>query len=150
MRGDNLENISLILNGKYELSPILKSIKWQGRKGTPTRSITAVILDAQADIDVTRGESVIFAYQGAEMFRGMIMSVQRSQSTEMTFTAYDSGIYLSNNKDTFTYEGKTVHDIFIDVCKRFDLKYGGVAETSYKIQDITKSKTTAWDVIADA
>ena len=63
---------------------------------------------------------------------------------------YNNGIYLANNKDTFVYENKTVHDIFIDVCKRFGIKYSDVAKTSYKIPELTKSKTTAWDAILDA
>ncbi len=39
---------------------------------------------------------------------------------------------------------------FIDVCKRFGIKYSDVAKTSYKIPELTKSKTTAWDAILDA
>ena len=78
------------------------------------------------------------------------MSQQQSEIFKMPITAYDNGIYLSNNKDTFVYENKTVHDIFIDVCKRFGIKYSDVAKTSYKIPELTKSKTTAWDAILDA
>lgn len=61
---------------------------------------------------------------------------------------YDNGIYLANNKDTFVYENKTVHDIFIDIYRRFGIKYSDAAKTSYKIPKLTKSKTTAWDAIS--
>lgn len=151
-----MSDISLILyrDGKtYDISELVESIKWKGRKGSAARSVSISLLDckgAQSRIDVTKGHQLIFSYKGKELFRGMIMSQQQSESFKMPITAYDNGIYLSNNKDTFVYENKTVHDIFIDVCKRFGIKYSDVAKTSYKIPELTKSKTTAWDAILDA
>lgn len=151
-----MSDISLILyrDGKtYDISELVESIKWKGRKGSAARSVSISLLDckgAQSGIDVTKGHQLIFNYKGKELFRGMIMSQQQSESFKMPITAYDNGIYLANNKDTFVYENKTVHDIFIDVCKRFGIKYSDVAKTSYKIPALTKSKTTAWDAILDA
>lgn len=151
-----MSDINLILyrDGKtYDISELVESIKWKGRKGSAARSVSISLLDckgAQSGIDVTKGHQLIFSYKGKELFRGMIMSQQQSESFKIPITAYDNGIYLSNNKDTFVYENKTVHDIFIDVCKRFGVKYSDVAKTSYKIPELTKSKTTAWDAILDA
>lgn len=151
-----MSDISLILyrDGKtFDISELVESIKWKGRKGSAARSVSISLLDckgAQSGIDVTKGHQLIFSYKGKELFRGMIMSQQQSEIFKMPITAYDNGIYLSNNKDTFVYENKTVHDIFIDVCKRFGIKYSDVAKTSYKIPELTKSKTTAWDAILDA
>lgn len=151
-----MSDINLILyrDGKtFDISELVESIKWKGRKGSAARSVSISLLDckgAQSGIDVTKGHQLIFSYKGKELFRGMIMSQQQSESFKMPITAYDNGIYLSNNKDTFVYENKTVHDIFIDVCKRFGIKYSDVAKTSYKIPELTKSKTTAWDAILDA
>ena len=68
----------------------------------------------------------------------------------MSFTAYDNGIYLANNKDTFCYENKTATEIFKDCCTRFGIPMGEVASCTYKIPELTKSKTTAFDAIADA
>ena len=151
-----MSDINLILyrDGKtFDISELVESIKWKGRKGSAARSVSISLLDckgAQSGIDVTKGHQLILSYKGKELFRGMIMSQQQSESFKMPITAYDNGIYLSNNKDTFVYENKTVHDIFIDVCKRFGIKYSDVAKTSYKIPELTKSKTTAWDAILDA
>lgn len=151
-----MSDISLILyrDGKtYDISELVESIKWKGRKGSAARSVSVSLLDSKnvkSRIDVTKGHQLIFGYKGEELFRGMIMSQQQSESFKMPITAYDNGIYLANNKDTFVYENKTVHDIFIDVCKRFGIKYSSVAKTSYKIPELTKSKTTAWDAILDA
>lgn len=151
-----MSDINLILyrdSKTYDISELVESIKWKGRKGSAARSVSISLLDckgAQSGIDVTKGHQLIFSYKGKELFRGMIMSQQQFESFKMPITAYDNGIYLSNNKDTFVYENKTVHDIFIDVCKRFGIKYSDVAKASYKIPELTKSKTTAWDAILDA
>lgn len=151
-----MSDIGLILyrDGKtYDISELVESIRWKGRKGSAARSVSISLLDSKnvkSGIDVTKGHQLIFSYKGKELFRGMIMSQQQSESFKMPITAYDNGIYLANNKDTFVYENKTVHDIFIDVCKRFGIKYSDAAKTSYKIPELTKSKTTAWDAILDA
>lgn len=154
-----MSEITLILykeSKAYNISDLVESIKWKGRKGSAARSLSVTLVDSNkcgsepADIDVTRGDHLIFSYKKIELFRGIIMSQQQSDKFKMPIVAYDNGIYLANNKDTFVYNGKTLHDIFIDVCKRFELKYSSVANTSYKIPELTKSKTTAWDVIQDA
>lgn len=151
-----MSDITLILykNGKaYDISELAESIKWKGRKGSAARSLDVSLVDCEntkSGIDVTRGDQLVFSFKGKELFRGMIMSQQQSNKLKMPVTAYDNGIYLANNKDTFMYENKTVHDIFIDVCKRFGIKYSDVAETSYKIPELTKSKTTGWDAVLDA
>ena len=100
-----MSDINLILyrDGKtYDISELVESIKWKGRKGSAARSVSISLLDckgAQSGIDVTKGHQLIFSYKGKELFRGMIMSQQQSESFKMPITAYDNGIYLSNNKD---------------------------------------------------
>ena len=151
-----MNDITLILyknNKAYDISKLVENIKWKGRKSSAARSLSITLIDTdkiKSGIDVTNGDSIVFSYKGKELFRGMVMSQQQSESFRMPITAYDNGIYLANNKDTFVYENKTVHDIFIDVCKRFGIKYSQVTSASYKISELTKSKTTAWDVILDA
>ena len=66
------------------------------------------------------------------------------------FTAYDNGIYLANNKDTFVYKNKTADQVFTDVCSRFGIPTGTVAKCTYQIPELTKSKTTGQDVVLDA
>ena len=78
------------------------------------------------------------------------MTQTQNNNKKLTFTAYDNGIYLANNKDTFVYENKTASDIFRDCCTRFHIPMGEVTECHYKIPELTKSKTTAFDAIADA
>lgn len=151
--------ISLIVikNGNgYDMTSLVESVKWKGRKGSAARSITATLIDddgykhARPEIDVEQGHQCIFSYDGKELFRGIIMSQKQSQRKKMTITAYDNGIYLANNKDTFSYENKTATEIFKDCCSRFGIPYSEAAETSYKIPELTKPNTTVFDAICDA
>lgn len=148
----------IILKGEqgYDVTQLVEQVKWKGRKGSSSRTLSVTLIDddgykhARSGIDVEQGHQCIFNYDGVELFRGIIMSQTQSNQKKLQFTAYDNGIYLANNKDTFCYENKTASDVFRDCCTRFGLPMGEVAKCSYKIPELTKSKTTAFDAIADA
>lgn len=153
------DGISLIITkGEqgYDVTQLVEQITWKGRKGSSSRTLTVKLIDddgykhARSGIDVEQGHQCIFKYNGSELFRGIIMKQTQTNKKTMTFTVYDNGIYLANNKDTFTYENKTATEVFKDCCTRFGLPMGEVANCTYKIPELTKSKTTAFDAIADA
>lgn len=150
-------NLIVIKNDKsYDISNLVETVSWKGRKGSAARSIDVTLVDndgynhTRSGIDVEQGHQCIFSYDGKELFRGIIVSQEQSQSKEMSITAYDNGIYLSNNKDTFCYENKTATEIFKDCCTRFGMPFSEVANTTHKIPELTKPNTTAFDVICDA
>lgn len=152
-------NLQLILvdgDKATDVSALVSTVKWAGRKGAAPRSLVITFIDDDGyghdrpEINVEAGHQCIFYWQGEKLFQGLFMSQSQSQKKTMTAKAYDNGIYLANNKDTFSYENATASEIFVDVCKRFGIPYGDVAETSYRIPDLPKPKTTGWDVIADA
>ncbi len=148
----------IIIKGERgcDVSQLVEKISWKGRKGSSSRTLAVTLTDddgyrhARSEIDVEQGHQCIFSYNGTELFRGIIMSQTQDSGKTLTFTAYDNGIYLANNKDTFAYENKTASEVFRDCCTRFGLPMGEVAECKYKIPELTKSKTTAFDAIADA
>ena len=153
------DGVSLILlkgTQGSDITQLVEKIKWKGRKGSSSRTLSATLMDddgykhARSGIDVEAGNQCIFSVDGQERFRGILMSQSQNNKKQLTFTAYDNGIYLANNKDTFQYENKTASDIFKDCCKRFNIPTGEVASCSYKIPELTKPKTTAFDAITDA
>ena len=139
-----------------DITNLCEQVKWKGRKGSAARTVTAKLIDdngakhARSEIDVSEGHQVMFLVNNKEVFRGMVMTTTQTNKKVLTFTAYDNGIYLANNKDTFCYENKTATQIFKDVCSRFGIPVGNVASCSYVIPELTKSKTSAFDAIADA
>ena len=148
----------LLLKGGtgYDVSELVSSVKWSGRKGSAPRSISVTFIDddgyghTRTGLDVEEGHQCVFYWNDKELFRGIFMRQEQSRSKTMTATAYENGIYLSNNKDTFNYTNTKASDVFVDCCKRFGIPYGAVADTSYQIPELTKPRTTAWDTICDA
>ena len=140
----------------YDMSELVISVSWQGRRGAAARSLNVSLIDdygyghTRSYIKIEEGHQCVFIYNGTELFRGIIMKQTYSNKKIMSITAYDNGIYLSNNKDTFKYTNITASEVFKDCCKRFDLPYTEAADTQYRISELTKSGTTAWDAIADA
>ena len=142
--------------GGLDITQLVQSITWAGRRGSPARTLSVNLLDddgywhERSGIDVEDGWQCLFRYNGEELFRGIFMNQSASQSKTLTLKAYDNGIYLSNNRDTFVYESKTADAVFRDVCTRFGLPTGDVASCGYTIPDLTKPKATGWDAVADA
>lgn len=140
----------------YDMSELVGKVTWGGRKGSAARYVTVTLLDddgwkhARSGIDVTRGNQCAFYWEGKELFRGILMQQKQSEKKTMSVKAYDNGIYLSNNKDTFNYTNKKASEIFADICNRFQLPYTTVADTVYVIPELPKPKTTAFDAILDA
>lgn len=139
-----------------DMTNLVKSVRWSGRKGSSARTITVAMIDddgyrhARSGIDVADGNQCVFLVDGKEQFRGILMNQNQGDNKQLKFKAYDNGIYLANNKDTFVYKNKTADQVFSDVCSRFGIPTGEVAKCSYKIPEFTKSKTTGQDAVLDA
>lgn len=139
-----------------DMANLVKSVRWSGRKGSSARTITVAMIDddgyrhARSGIDVADGNQCVFLVDGKERFRGILMNQNQGDNKQLKFKAYDNGIYLANNKDTFVYKNKTADQVFSDVCSRFGIPTGEVAKCSYKIPEFTKSKTTGQDAVLDA
>ena len=139
-----------------DMTNLVKSVRWSGRKGSSARTITVAMIDddgyrhARSGIDVADGNQCVFLVNGKERFRGILMNQNQGDNKQLKFKAYDNGIYLANNKDTFVYKNKTADQVFSDVCSRFGIPTGEVAKCSYKIPEFTKSKTTGQDAVLDA
>lgn len=154
-----MSSLSLIVvksGESFDMSALVASVTWAGRKGAAARTLSVTFIDddgyghERTKIDVEAGHRCIFSWNGVELFRGKFMAQEQSAKKVMSTTAYDNGIYLANNKDTFNYTNATATEVFVDCCKRFGIPYGAVADTAYRIPELPKPKTTAWDAICDA
>ena len=139
-----------------DMTALVKSVHWKGRKGSSARTLTVTMIDddgykhARSGIDVEDGNQCVFLVDGKERFRGILLNQNQGNTKRLKFTAYDNGIYLANNKDTFVYKNKSADQVFTDVCSRFGIPTGEVAKCSYQIPELTKSKTTGQDAVLDA
>lgn len=139
----------------YDLSNLVESVRWSGRRTAGARSLTVNFIDDDGygherhGIDILKGQHCIFYWNGEELFRGMFMKQSHSSKKESGVVAYDNGIHLKS-KDTFTYSDKKASDIFVDCCKRFGIPYDNVVDTVYRIPEFVKPTASALDVIQDA
>lgn len=152
---DKHNGITLIVakgGASYDMTDLVQSIVWSGKKSAMPRTLELKLLDSdrhghdRPEIEIEDGVQCMFLWQGEEKFRGMFVSSGQSSSRSGTYKAYDAGLYLAKNMDTFVYKKKTATDIFQDVCKRFEIECTAV-DTGYVIADLTMPNTTAADAI---
>lgn len=139
----------------YDITDITQRIVWSGRKNSPARSLRATVIDdeyagGRPNINVKDGQFLALKDGSNFVFQGMIESINKSSSGSLEVQAYDNAIFLSNNRDTFTYKKKTATQIFKDICKRYGIKYDKAVNTKYKIPVLAKDKTTIYDVMLEA
>lgn len=137
---------------QYDISQLVNLVKWSGKKGSAPRTLQFTLLNdkkfQRAGINIEKGHSCIFKVDGAERFRGIILKQdENSSGKKATYKAYDLGIYLSNNKDTFAFTNKRADQIFTNICKRYGIPIGSVANTGYVIGELIQSKKKAWDYL---
>lgn len=139
-----------------DITELAEKVVVSGRKGAAPRTLQATLLDsegyehARASINCGDGLTCVFYVDGKEMFRGLIMDDTSGNKRSMSVKAYDDLVYMTNNKDSFTYKDKTASSIFQNLCSRLGLKVGSCASTGYVIPELTKRGNTYWDVMEDA
>lgn len=141
----------------YDISDLVQKTTWSGRKNSPARSLQLTLMDNpslgspnRAGIDVYEGNHLIFTEDGAELFRGIIMTQIQTQDHTLTITAYDNAIYLSNNRDSFSYKKKTLTEVFLDICTKYGISRGETASVQYKIPVLTDIGVTIYDILCNA
>ena len=101
-------NLIAVKNGqRQDMTQLVEKVEWKGRKGSSARTLHLTLIDddgfqhARGGLDVEEGHQCIFSYDGEELFRGMFMFQRQSRQKRIELIAYDNGIYLANNQDTF-------------------------------------------------
>ena len=153
-----MSKIQLILiknKVQYDISQLVNQVKWSGKQGSAPRTLQFTLLNdnnlTKSGINIEDGHTCIFKYDGSEVFRGIILRQdENSSGKKATYKAYDLGIYLSNNKDTFSFTNKRADQIFKNICKRYGIAVGNVANTKYVIGELIQSKKKAWDCFLSA
>ncbi len=140
---------------KYDISELLINATWGGQKGSACRTLEFTLINdkniAMAGIDIEQGNHVIYKINNDEAFRGIILRQEEDSSNKtITCKAYDVGVYLSNNTDTFVIKNKTASGIFLNVCKRYNIPVSSTAKTPYIIKSHIQESKKAWDCLLSA
>ncbi len=143
-------------NEWYDYSDLIKKLTFSGRKGAAPRTVQIVFQDSECyghsrtNLSCEDGKICAVYFKGEEIFRGLIMSDAAGKRRQLNITAYDNCIYLSNNKDSFSYKEKRADEIFSDCLARLNLEVGEIVNTEHIIPELIKPATSFWDVIEDA
>lgn len=129
-----------------------------GDEEKPLRTIEVTLMDSETfngigtKINVGEGQTCVLYDTGANitLFQGLIMSERYNVKRQLVLKAYDVGVWLSNNKDSFTYNNKTADQIVRDCLSRLNIPAGTIEGTGFVIGELVKKGTTYWDVIEDA
>ena len=142
----------------YDVSQFVIKAVWSGRRGKAARTIEVTLMDSETfngigtKINVGEGQTCVLYDTGANitLFQGLIMSERYNTKRQLVLKAYDVGVWLSNNKDSFTYNNKTADQIVRDCLSRLNIPAGTIEGTGFVIGELVKKGTTYWDVIEDA
>lgn len=143
----------------YDVSQFVTRVVWSGKRGSASRTVEVTLFCSETTgkvggtkIDVGQGQTCVLYDVGAgiTLFQGIIMSEKYNNKRQLVLTAYDVCIWLTNNKDSFTYENKRCDEIVRDCLNRLNIPVGTIQNTGHVIGELTKKATTYWDVIEDA
>lgn len=96
------------------------------------------------------GDSVRMDVDGAPVFFGFVFKKKRNKSGMISVTAYDQIRYLTKNKDSYVYSGKTATQLIQMIVDDFRLRGGGLVNTGYTLAPTSTGDKTLLDIIQAA
>ena len=129
-----------------DVSEVMASCVWSGERARCCRTVECTLLADRAAVEL--GDLLqLFADDGAEIFRGYVVTVERS-SEEKTIDVYarDQGIYLNNNQVTIKLTNTTAEAAAASICGQLGIPVGALAVTNWRFSRIF-SGVKAYDAI---
>lgn len=141
-------------NGRYmELDGRVKSVTVGGDTAKCYRTASVSIVNAvtlrKSVLQFENGKELRVLYDGAEVFRGIVMQHSINTDADTTLTAHDFNFYLTKNADTVNYKNKRADQILTDLCGKFGIPVGRIANTRYVLKKFIKSGTV-YELVMEA
>lgn len=134
-----------------------ESIVWTGRRYSAARKIDVRMLFRQGgsrqSVKVYEGDTVLFKWQGKELFRGTIFKRAFNKSGISSFTAYDNLQSLLLNSDTYVFSNARADQIAKRIFSDFGIPHDNstIAHTKHVFKDlIFANETKLYDIILKA
>ncbi|MCI1958589.1 MAG: hypothetical protein LKJ25_03075 [Clostridia bacterium] len=131
--------MKLILNNK-DITQIVGQITWSGDYSDCSRCLefTYIVnsdIKSLTDIKAELGANVIFYDDdGNRLFDGFIFSRDKSsESSEVTASCFDRGIYLKRNKSTYDFKNQTADGAAKAIAADFNIQAGSLAAPGISI-----------------
>ena len=113
-----MKSLQVIYNETHYLEDIATSVSITGDIMQAARKCDVDIYNATDDrneklLDVELGKSIRIIYDGTELFRGVIFTIEDDESGNTKLSAYDEAIYLANNSDTRKLTDQTAREFIL-------------------------------------
>lgn len=137
-------------NAVYDVSQIVKSIEWSGKKYGAARSLKVPLAAKNSKGELifypTEGDNVFFYHNKQELFRGNIITRDINKDGIINITAYDVMRYLLENEDTLRIKDEKASDFINRVCKLFGIPVGDIVDTNYVIKSYSFEDKNLYDM----
>ena len=145
----------LYYDGKLQqMGEVVESVTVGGDVARAHRECTVKFTNTtkglQRIFDVEVGKEVRIMIGKSELFRGVIFKVERDARGRDSLTAYDTSIYLAKNSVNVKFVDKTASQIIKELCARFGIPIGPVADTAHVIPRLIMRGKTLYDVFITA
>lgn len=103
----------------------------------------------ESGVLLKEGSSVTLQVDGWNAFKGYVFTSERTETGEVSYTAYDQLRYLKA-KTSKTWEAAELSQIITELAADFGLTCGTLAATGYAFPSLIKENENALDIIFDA
>ncbi|MDL0428636.1 phage portal protein [Bacillus velezensis] len=135
------------------LELVTESVTLEGHRYQAPRSIEAKIVvkqGGQTYYGVSEGDTVLFKWNGKELFRGVVFARTPDEHT-VAFTAYDMLQYLVKNQDVYVFSNKRADQILKRIASDFQIPVTSIANTGHTIKSLVfKNDTSLYDMMLKA
>lgn len=129
--------------------PVAEGITWETqRAGSPGKLAFSVVKDQALNFE--EGDAIRMDVDSTPVFYGFVFQKKRTKDGIISVTAYDQIKYLSKNKDTYVYAGKTATQVIKMIVDDFQLRSGVLADTGYTLPATAAADQSLLDIIQEA
>ncbi|WP_070000050.1 XkdQ/YqbQ family protein [Cellulosilyticum sp. I15G10I2] len=114
----------------YDITNLIIKITWTDVLNNGCSKLDFSHIDGYAEIG--NGSVIQFLYDNQVLFYGFVFKTRRNSKKEIQVTAYDQLRYLKT-KDSIVIKDMTLGALIKNSCKYFNLKWGIIADTKYKL-----------------
>lgn len=140
-------------NGKRFIEEAVKTIKWGGDARQAARKLEIECVNIP-HVDIPLGSMFILYRSGAtpkEIIRTIAFSKSKgSNEKNISYSSYDSRIYLLKNKHDRIFRNMTATEIIEESCKTFGIPIGDLVDTGVKFPSLQLIDKTLWDMFVIA
>ncbi len=122
--------------GTKDITQLAQSVRWSGDKSAITRQLTATIFhDENRDLPVPAvGDGIALGDEEGQLFAGYVVKRSLgSESSTLSITCYDRGLYLKGNDGTYKFRRMTAEQMVASVCAGKGIPVSSLARTGVQL-----------------